>query len=371
MFKNDTISAPAYESTFIRQALLNDGLRLDGRALQEFRAINMQLSRSETSSICEVQWGENLVCASATGEITAPFPDRPLEGFLLFSTDMAETAELSHSEVTRYLEKTIRNSDALDLESLCIIGGEKVWQVKVSVHVLDGSGGNLLDACTLACMGAMKAFRRPDISVVHVPVGAELTSKLVIHHSDDREPLPLALQHTPLCATLGIFKRVQVVTKLNNPSTDKPAAASQEKLVYLIDPSAAEEACMDGKITFAINAYKELCSILKPGGVSLPSSAILAASALCTRHIHSLHALLATALQTLENQTLENQVGMRRMERLEILQRHTQLTRALQGEGGDEMDLAQEAGEGFKVMGVDRNDPILQFNNLHQAATSK
>ncbi|RZL27936.1 MAG: hypothetical protein EOP64_05975 [Sphingomonas sp.] len=37
--------------------------------------------------------------------------------------------------------------------------------MKVSVHVLDGSGGNLLDACTLACMGAMKAFRRPDISV--------------------------------------------------------------------------------------------------------------------------------------------------------------------------------------------------------------
>jgi exosome complex RNA-binding protein Rrp42 (RNase PH superfamily) len=49
----------------------------------------------------------------------------------------------------RLLERSIRESDAIDTESLCIISGEKVWCIRCDVRVLD-YGGNLPDACSLA-----------------------------------------------------------------------------------------------------------------------------------------------------------------------------------------------------------------------------
>lgn len=216
MFKNATTPTAGHEKAFIRQALLVDGIRLDGRGSRDYRAVNIKMSRTETSSLCEVGVGDTLVSASCVGEIISPFPDRPSEGFLLFSTDISDNKRITHTEISRYLERTIRHSDALDMESLCIIGGEKVWQIKVRVYVQDGSGGNILDCSMLAAMGALKAFRRPDISIISVPVGDGLTSKIIMHHSDDREPLPLALQHTPLALTLGVFRRSQVLNSLTS-----------------------------------------------------------------------------------------------------------------------------------------------------------
>jgi exosome complex component RRP45 len=195
--------------------------------MEEFREVMIKLDRVETSSYCEVSFGETQVAAAVTGEIVAPFPDKASEGFLLFSTEISDNKNITHSEISRYLERTIRHSDALDLESLCIIGGEKVWQVRCQLHVLDTSGGNILDVAMLAAMGALRAFRRPDISVVSVPVGTglQLSSKIVLHHSDDREPLPLALQHTPLSLTLGIFKRVNAVNSLASEQMDTNKAS--------------------------------------------------------------------------------------------------------------------------------------------------
>lgn len=39
---------------------------------------------------------------------------------------------------------------------------EKVWQLRCDVHILD-HGGNLIDACTLATMAALRHFRRPGV----------------------------------------------------------------------------------------------------------------------------------------------------------------------------------------------------------------
>ena len=42
--------------------------------------------------------------------------------------------------------------------------GRKVWHLRVDVHVLDHAG-NLVDACGLASLAALMAFRRPDVTV--------------------------------------------------------------------------------------------------------------------------------------------------------------------------------------------------------------
>lgn len=122
------------------------------------------------------------------------------------------------------LERALKDSEALDTESLCIVGGERVWQINCNVNVLDGSGGNVIDACLLSVISALKAFRKPDVSVVpasideptdaptkgfNLPLAAgpaRPNVNILVHHSNNREPLPLSLHHTPITVTLGIFR---------------------------------------------------------------------------------------------------------------------------------------------------------------------
>jgi exosome complex RNA-binding protein Rrp42 (RNase PH superfamily) len=50
-----------------------------------------------------------------------------------------------------------------DTEALCVVAGERVWQLRVDVHILD-HGGNLIDAAALAAIAALQHFRRPGVS---------------------------------------------------------------------------------------------------------------------------------------------------------------------------------------------------------------
>lgn len=53
---------------------------------------------------------------------------------------MAEMHGISKIELNRLLDRSIKESDAIDTESLCIISGEKVWLICCDVRVLDYSG---------------------------------------------------------------------------------------------------------------------------------------------------------------------------------------------------------------------------------------
>jgi exosome complex RNA-binding protein Rrp42 (RNase PH superfamily) len=227
---------------FIRQALFESVIRLDGRSADDYRPLHINLQRSEGRSVSEVQLGSTLVVAVVTGEIVTPHADRPMDGILQFSaninTSRIDATTIQSWELTRLLERAIKDSGAIDTESLCIAGGEKVWQISCAVSVVDDSGGNLADVCILAVVAALRCFRKPDITVRSVladSVGAagkvEDTSsstgsgtlqgfrlvdtgsssgniELIVHHSNEREPLPLALHHTPVSITLGLLKQV-------------------------------------------------------------------------------------------------------------------------------------------------------------------
>ena len=64
----------------------------------------------------------------------------------IFETNRPSQTELL---LSRLLEKTIRRSQALDTESLCLIAGQKVWSIRADVHVLSHDG-NLVDASSIA-----------------------------------------------------------------------------------------------------------------------------------------------------------------------------------------------------------------------------
>lgn len=82
--------------------------------------------------------------------------------------------------------------------------------------------GSGLDACMLASIAALRAHRRPDVTVINVE------HDLKIHPSDDREPLPLALHHTPLTVTVGLFSVPSYETLSNTKQLQSPEKLMQK-----------------------------------------------------------------------------------------------------------------------------------------------
>ena len=67
-------------------------------------------------------------------------------------------------ELMRLLERAVRKSQAVDIESLCVIAGKRVWSVRCDITILDHCG-NLTDAVVLAAISALKHFRLPAVTV--------------------------------------------------------------------------------------------------------------------------------------------------------------------------------------------------------------
>lgn len=148
--------------------------------------------------------------------------------------------------ITRMLEKVLRRSDAVDKESLCVLAGQRVWHLRLTIHFL-ADAGNMLDCACLAGMVALKHFRRPEVEVI----GDEVT----VHSPEERAPVPLSLHHTPFCLTFAYFD------ELDTPS--------------ILDPARLEQTLATGTLSLALNAQRELCVVQKAGGVPLAQEEIL------------------------------------------------------------------------------------------------
>lgn len=99
-------------------------------------------------------------------------------------------------QLNRLLEKCLKDSKAVDLESLCIQTHEKVWALRVDVNVLNHEG-NILDCASVAALAALAHFKRPDVT----SDGEEF----IIHSYKERDPLPMVIHHYPVYVTYAIF----------------------------------------------------------------------------------------------------------------------------------------------------------------------
>ena len=241
-------------ATSQRQFILNaikSGHRLDGRDLFDYRPINVQCGVEDGTA--EVKLGATRVLAVTTCQLIRPIT-RPEEGRLVFNVELSPMASpLNQSSeaidrriaLERRLEQCFVESAAIDLESLCIIAGEKVWCIRVAIHVLDDVG-NILDCASIAAITALAHFRRPDVTVV----GEDIT----IHSRLEKDFIPLNIHHMPLCITFAFFHGNDCIA---------------------VDPTHQEEAVMDSKLIMGLNRHREICTIQFTGGVTLKVDQIM------------------------------------------------------------------------------------------------
>ena len=146
--------------------LAESDLRIDGRGRFESREISLEvgiLPRAEGSA--RVQMGNTIVLAGVKFQLMTPYPDRPNQGGLMCSAEVRPVAGRSWEpgppspqsiELGRVVDRGIRESGCIDVDELCIIPGERAWQVILDVFAISDDG-NLFDAFALAGIAALRS----------------------------------------------------------------------------------------------------------------------------------------------------------------------------------------------------------------------
>ncbi|KAL8973670.1 MAG: hypothetical protein Q9197_002097 [Variospora fuerteventurae] len=261
------------ERAFILEAL-RENIRLDGRALDAFR--NIELSFGDEYGIVDVQLGDTRILARISAAVTAPFPDRKFDGIFTVTTELSpmaspafEVGRQTETEtlLSRLLEVALCRSSALSTESLCLLAGQQVWSLTATCHVLSHCG-NLLDACNLAVLAALQHYRIPEVTVK----GEEV----IVHSVEERNPVPLAMLHHPLCVTIALFE-------------------GGEKAI--VDATVREQQCCEGEVVVTANKYGEVVQIAKLGGVAADALVLLNCVDLAVAKVKELDAVISKALE--------------------------------------------------------------------------
>lgn len=220
--------------------LVAKGKRIDDRGLESYRPINIQMGLIEKANgSAQVFLGKSKVLAGIKIEIGTPFPDTPDEGVLTVNAELVPLASPSFElgppseaaiELSRVVDRGIRESKAIDMKSLVIQKGKKVQVVYVDVYVLDHDG-NLIDASSMAALAALVNSKITKMEMK----GDEVVAAKGGHHQ-------LPLNNHPVAVTFGKIDKTIVV-----------------------DPSLDEERAMSARLTVTIDKNNNLCAMQKGG----------------------------------------------------------------------------------------------------------
>ena len=221
------------------QSLLLKGLREDGRKLEEYRkpiTVERGISPRSAEGSARVKIGETDVIAGVKLEVGEPYPDTPNQGNLIVNVEFRPFANpefesgppgVAEIELSRVIDRAIRESECIDLKKLCIKDGEKAWVVLVDIYPVNDDG-NLFDACYLAALSALLDAKFPEF---------EDDKKCKILY-DKKTNKSLPIKNFPLSCTV-----IKISDKL------------------LVDPSEREWNALDARLTVALTQDGKICAI--------------------------------------------------------------------------------------------------------------
>ena len=220
--------------------LLEQGKRVDGRALDEVREITIETNAiPKANGSARVFLGDTEVVCGVKIQPDRPFPDTGDKGLFICT---AELLPLSHPtvetgppqphviELARVVDRGIRESHMIDVSQLVIEKDKSVIGVFADNVVVDYDG-NLFDACSYAATAALLTSKTPKWEMV-----------------DDRPTLveggesELPISTIPVSITMG---------KIGN--------------YIVVDPNGDEWASMDARITITSDSDGNICALQKGG----------------------------------------------------------------------------------------------------------
>lgn len=216
---------------------LSRGKRLDGRDFESYRNLEIEIGLIDKAhGSAKVKLGNTEVIAGVKVETGEPFEGLENKGALIISAEVLPTAspyvepgppDEEAIELSRVVDRGIRESEMLDLDKLALIPGKIVYTVFVDCSIIN-SDGNLLDATSYAVVSAL------------------LTSKFPIYEIKDD-------------------KVVDTGNVMPPPITTIPISVTAVRIgdSVLLDPTMEEEACMDARLTITTQTGGDFVAIQK------------------------------------------------------------------------------------------------------------
>lgn len=225
---------------------LNNGKRIDGRKFDEYREIKLQRNVSECAEgSARVSLGNSDVIAGVKFSLGEPYPDSPEKGAMSVGGELLPLASPEFDtgppsaeaiELSRVVDRNIREGGTIDFEELCITPKEKVWIVFIDFYALNYDG-NLFDAGALACMAALQNAKIPKFEDGDIVKG---------EYSGN-----LKLKKMPL---LSMF------AKIGNH--------------VVLDPNVAEEHALNARLHVSCNEDDQITAFQKGGNGSFTTKEI-------------------------------------------------------------------------------------------------
>jgi exosome complex component RRP42 len=224
--------------------LISVGKRLQGRALDEMRPLEIELDIiKKANGSAKVKLGDSEVVAGIKVETGEPFEGLENKGALIIQAEVLPIAsphiepgppDEDTIELARVVDRGIRESEMLDLDKLVLVPGKIVYTVFVDCSIIN-TDGNLLDATSYAVVSAL------------------LSCKLPVFEIQDGKVVDTGRTQDP-------------------PLTTIPVSITQVRIgdAIILDPTAEEEACMNARITITTNSESCYAAIQKgfTGGFS-------------------------------------------------------------------------------------------------------
>jgi exosome complex component RRP42 len=226
------------------QEIAKKGFRADGRKFDEYRSpisVEYGISAKSAEGSARVKIGGTEVVAGVKLDLGTPYSDRPDEGTIMVNVELlplsstkyeAGPPDITAIEMSRVIDRGIRECDSIDFKKLCVTPGEKVWMVFIDIYPINADG-NLFDACSLAALAALKDAKFPKI-----------VDGVVDYNDRTKDSLPLKKQ--PLECTIWRLD-------------DK----------YFVDPTVDEERVSDARLTAAFTEKGKICALQKGGDQTL------------------------------------------------------------------------------------------------------
>ena len=223
---------------------LEKGIRYDGRGLTDIRDVTVEYDVSKSAEgSARVKIGTTEVIAGVKTGVETPYADTPNQGNLMVNVELLGLASpdfepgppsIEAIEIARVVDRGIREAKAIDVKDLVIVAGEKVWAVIIDVCVINDHG-NLIDACALAAMAALKDAKFPAY---------DLEKHELDYKTKTDKPIPLSKQ--PIAVT---------VYKIGD--------------YLLVDPNPDESKVYDGRLTVTCSEKGSISSLQKGGEAPL------------------------------------------------------------------------------------------------------
>lgn len=220
--------------------LLNQELRADDRKFEDYRKITINtdyITKANGSALVSI--GATTAVAGIKASPTTPFSNSPDEGIIITNTELLAIASRNFEygppnkfavEISRVVDRTIRESPIVDLKDLCIESNSKCWKLHIDIYILDFDG-NIMDTACLAAVCALLTTK--------IPTATSINGDMNI---DENNLIKLPIKHKSVLSS--------VIKLYDN---------------LLVDPSAIEESLMDSSISIGFREDGTICSIQKCG----------------------------------------------------------------------------------------------------------